>query len=235
MSGVATWRDYQEEAAKFFRKIGLSAETDVRLHGVRTFHDVDVVVRSHHLGFETLWLVECKQWNSPITKLHVLALREIVSDVGADRGIILAESGFQSGALEAARLTNVRTTSLAELRISASDDIGRARLRELQDRISSCRERYFSLGKEFRIEQGLRREVLMHYGYSGDEVLRAARHAVNSALTGSAPDQFEAILMMGRPKLFASTTNPIEVADFVDNIISDLEKKLDAAESALEG
>jgi hypothetical protein len=37
----------------------------------------------------------------------VLALRQIVTDVGADRGILLSEKGFQSGAVEAATLTNV--------------------------------------------------------------------------------------------------------------------------------
>lgn len=77
------WREYQEETAEFFRSLGLTAETDVTLTGVRTTHDVDVVVRSKHVGFEVLWLVECKHWKSPVTKLHVLGLREIVSDLGA--------------------------------------------------------------------------------------------------------------------------------------------------------
>jgi hypothetical protein len=46
-------------------------------------------------------------WKSRISKAHVLVLREIVSDIGADRGILLAEHGAQSGAREAAVLTNV--------------------------------------------------------------------------------------------------------------------------------
>lgn len=49
------WKEYQEEAAEFFRSLGLTAETDVTLTGVRTTHDVDVVVRSKHVGFEVLW------------------------------------------------------------------------------------------------------------------------------------------------------------------------------------
>ena len=75
---------------------------------MRTTHDVDVVVRSKHVGFEILWLVECKHWKTSVSKLHVLGLREIVADTGADRGIALSESGFQSGAVEAANLTNVQ-------------------------------------------------------------------------------------------------------------------------------
>jgi len=82
------WRGYQEEAAELFRSLGLDASTNVSIAGVRTTHDVDVLVRSHHAGFDVLWLVECKLWKTPISKLHVLALREIVADTGADRGIL---------------------------------------------------------------------------------------------------------------------------------------------------
>lgn len=66
---------------------------------------MDVVVRSKHVGYEVLWLLACKHWKSPVTKLHVLRLREIVNDLGADRGILLCEAGFQTGAIEAANLT----------------------------------------------------------------------------------------------------------------------------------
>src|SRR5439155_25089010 len=72
------WKDYQEEAAEFFRKLGLEAQTDVKVKGVRTTHDIDVLVKSHHAGFDITWIVECKQWKSKVSKLHVLALREIV-------------------------------------------------------------------------------------------------------------------------------------------------------------
>lgn len=128
---MAEWSDYQEEVAKFFRSIGLQADTDVTLNGARTSHDIDVVVRTNHVGFDLLWLIECKHWKRAISKLHVIALREIVSDLGADRGILMSESGFQSGAQEAARLTNVQLTSLAELTVTARDALGRAQETEL--------------------------------------------------------------------------------------------------------
>jgi hypothetical protein len=80
---MTDWNDYQEETAEFFRSIGLEANPNVTINGVRTSHDVDVVLRSNHFGFDLLWLVECKHWKTPVSKLHVLALREIVSDTGA--------------------------------------------------------------------------------------------------------------------------------------------------------
>ena len=114
---METWRQYQEVVAEFFRGLGFEAQTDATLQGVRTSHDIDVAVSSTHAGFDLLWLVECKKWKTRVSKLHVLALREIVHDIGADRGIILSESGFQRGAIEAATLSNVQLTSLSDLTI----------------------------------------------------------------------------------------------------------------------
>src|SRR5262245_31943731 len=116
---IPAWRSYQEEAADFFRSLGQEAVTDAKIKGARTEHDVDVLVTIDLASFKIKWLVECKHWKTSVTKLHVLALREIVSDVGADRGIILCEAGFQSGAIEAANLTNVQVSSLAKLSASS--------------------------------------------------------------------------------------------------------------------
>ncbi len=79
------WKGYQEETAEFFRSLGLSASTDVTLRGVRTSHDVDVLVTIDVAGFSVKWIVECKHWKDAVNKLHVIALREIVADLGADR------------------------------------------------------------------------------------------------------------------------------------------------------
>jgi len=148
---ATTWQEYQKEAAEFFRSIGLEATTDHIVQGVRTKHAIDVDVRSHHVGFDIVWIVECKHWNTPVSKLHVLALREIVADLGADRGILLCEAGFQSGALEAATLTNVHLTSLATLQGTASAEVTAMRVRELYDRIESCRARYWDIPKEVSV------------------------------------------------------------------------------------
>src|SRR5437773_4481852 len=104
---MSEWVEYQEKVAEFFRYLGLKSETNVVIKGVRASHNVDVVVRSKHAGIPIMWLVECKDWSTRVTKEKVLALRTIVDDTGADRGFIMAESGYQSGALEAARLTNI--------------------------------------------------------------------------------------------------------------------------------
>jgi hypothetical protein len=80
LGSMADWSEYQEEVAQFFRDLGLTAETNATIEGVRTSHEIDVVVRSKHVGIPIMWLVECKHWQSPIPKEKVLALRSIVDD-----------------------------------------------------------------------------------------------------------------------------------------------------------
>jgi restriction system protein len=226
------WKDYQEEAAALFRSMGLDAATNVTLQGVRTKHDVDVVVKSHYAGFDVTWLVECKHWKTPVTKLHVLALREIVSDVGADRGILLCEAGFQSGAIEAANLTNVQVTSLEKVRVTAGADISAMRLRELYDRLEVCRVQYWDLPKDHRIEHGLRSDV-MEWGYSGARVLELCGDLVTRAFRGVYPFQSETLasfIAFGKDKQYAS---PEEVISIVTPMVEELEQKLSKAIAAL--
>ena len=223
---IKAWKEYQEEAARYFRALGLEAVTDATVQGVRTSHDVDVLVKSHHAGFDITWIVECKNWKTPVSKLHVLALREIASDIGADRGILLSESGYQSGAREAANLTNVQVTSLAELRHSAGDSITAMRLRELYDRVGVCKDRYWDIPKEERIKYGIRSEVGVAE-YSGARVVDMCMDLLTRAFRGVYPfttEDIQVFVLFGRDKQFESSA---EVVGIVEEHISVLEEKLD--------
>jgi restriction system protein len=223
MSG--SWNDYQEEACSFFRSLGLSASTNVALRGVRTSHNVDVLVKSSHLGFDVTWIVECKQWKTPVTKLHVLALREIVSDTGADRGILLCEAGFQSGATEAANLTNVQVTSLAALTASTRTDILAMRLRELYDRVEMCNELYWNIPKDVRIEKGLRAEV-GEMGYSGARVVDACRDVLSRAFRGRYPIESRDAASMILADFPDTLDSPEQVVQALEPLVADLEGRL---------
>lgn len=223
---MKAWQQYQEEAASYFRSLGLDATTDVTITGVRTSHDVDVLVKSRHVGFDITWIVECKHWASPVSKLHVLALREIVADIGADRGILLSESGFQSGAIEAANLTNVQVTSINQMRETAGESINAMRLRELFDRVGICKDRYWEIPKEERIRVGLRFDLDEH-DYSGAKVVEFCTDLLTRAFRGVYPFQgetIEAIIRFGRDKYFQS---PAEVIAVVEEQVAELERRLD--------
>lgn len=226
------WRDYQEEAAEFFRSLGLKATTDASVPGVRTTHDIDVLVELEVAGFQAVWLVECKCWKTPVSKLHVLALREIVSDIGADRGIILCETGFQSGAVEAASLTNVRVGSLSSFAASSAEAVNSVRLRDLYDRTEVCREKYWDIPKDVRIEKGLRFDVgdamaLTAPMYSGARVVDAASQILAYAFRGIYPIELETLHRHIADSQFpARFESAGAVVAALEPIISDLETRL---------
>jgi hypothetical protein len=218
------WAEYQENAAAYFRSLGLDAVTNARVTGVRTNHEIDVLVRSHHVGFAITWLVECKNWKTPVTKLHVLALREIVADVGADRGILLCEVGFQSGAREAANLTNVQLTSIKEMQVVASDTILSMRMRELFDRVSINRDRYWAISKDERITNGFRYEV-GEPGFSAINCIELCATMLTHAFRGVYPfklETIEAFVRFGPDKEFK---NAAEVVGFTESAMTELDKK----------
>lgn len=109
------WRAYQEATAEVFRRLGCNARVDYRAKGVRSDHDIDVYATFIRSGILCSWVIECKLWKTRVTKEKVLALKSAIEDLGADRGIIVSEKGFQKGARNAARGTNITlVTSLDE-------------------------------------------------------------------------------------------------------------------------
>lgn len=123
------WRAYQNEVAAFFRRQGCNAEVEKIVQGVRAKHEVDVHVKFYRSGIECTWVVECKLWKTKVPKEKVMALKSIVDDVGADRGIIVSEKGFQSGALDAVRDTNITlVTSIEEFERTASTNSNEEKL-----------------------------------------------------------------------------------------------------------
>jgi Restriction endonuclease len=138
---VATWREYEEQAAQFFRDLGMQAETNKEIEGARGKHHVDVLVTLERIGITQTWIIECKCWRRRVDKLHVLGLASIVSDTGADRGFLLTEVGFQSGAIRAARTSNITLTGLEDLRATAAEELAEVGLGDARRRIALLRAR----------------------------------------------------------------------------------------------
>ena len=213
------------------------------MEGVRTVHNVDVVVRSKHAGIDQLWLIECKKWNKAVSKDTVLTLRSILNDTGADRGFMMAENGYQSGTVEAARLTNITLTSIADLKAALSEEIGIAMLRSIIERVDSCRDRYWEMSKEDRIALGLRPDVFAN-GYSSTQVMDAVDATARQALHRGLPlkyDQQRAALVANTGGLDlecgtddkGAITNISALCEVLESEIGELEDRLEQAESVI--
>ena len=137
---LPAWSAYQERVAEFFRGLGLGSRTNVKVVGARASHDVDVLVEFTSAGIPITWVIECKAWKRAIPKERVLVLAGVVDDIGADRGIIVAESGFQGGAVRAAQHSNVTLTSLEDLLSNTEVERAQAEVSGCVGRISALHE-----------------------------------------------------------------------------------------------
>jgi hypothetical protein len=123
------WEQYQHQAAGLLRELGFSAEVDASLTEANgTVNAIDVAARRTVAGVELLWIVECKYWKRRVSIEKVDALWSRVLKLGADRGLLMSESGFQSGAIRTAKEKNITLTSLDDLRANAADEILAARV-----------------------------------------------------------------------------------------------------------
>lgn len=221
---MTDWREYQEKAAQLFRELGFSAEIEAAVQGARATNKVDVLATYDHAGVKMTWAVECKYWNTRVPKEKVWAFRSVLHDIGADRGVLLAEKGYQKGALDAAQYSAMTLTLLDGLRQLASSTLAEQRLLAIPKRISQAYLRYWLLPKDFRIERGLRPDR-GEYGYSGGTVLNALENLVTSALAGLLPPENMSLLI--------PVYTREEAATWGEDALTVLEAKLEAAEQEM--
>ena len=186
---IPKWKAYQIDTAEFFKKLGLKAIVEHNVEGARGVHQIDVYVEGDIHGIPFIWIVECKAWNSNVPKEKVLALSSIINDIGADRGFLLSEKGFQSGAIRVAEKSNITLTSIDDLNQSIQIDsiIGRLswRLQKANLRLRKFRKEFFNddyfppmtkeLGELFVLESVLADALKNEYPF-----IYQAGHKINS-------------------------------------------------------
>ncbi|WP_228145941.1 restriction endonuclease [Acinetobacter terrae] len=170
MNSNRDWFNFQEDIAQHFRSLGVNAVTNKTIQGVRTEHNVDIYVTSKYLGTNIKWIVEAKHWQTKIPKEKVLALRTIVDDIGADKGFIISQVGFQSGAIEAIKNTNIQLYTFDELILSTKSYVQNEVLETYIRRARLLKIRYFAHKKRIRKDYGLRGELGEVASFSGGMV-----------------------------------------------------------------
>lgn len=167
-----SWKNYEEQTAEFFRSLNCHVGLGATIEGARGKHKIDVWVGFTRFGIETKWVVDCKFWRKPVTKEKVLALIKVVEDVGADRGFLVSQKGFQSGAIRAAEHTNVTLTSLEELKETAQNDLILSALHTLETRAIRVRSGLHELYRSERTGPGSITSKLLP-GVDGHAVMHA--------------------------------------------------------------
>lgn len=127
----ATWKELQDYVALFLNQSGYRAVSPCTIDTVRGKVEVDVLVESPDELVKRI-VCECKFWNSSVPKEKVHAFRTVVQDSGASLGLLISQAGFQSGAIEAANLSNVRLMTWNEFTDIIADKWTLTRLKPLK-------------------------------------------------------------------------------------------------------
>ncbi|MEK6327994.1 MAG: restriction endonuclease [Actinomycetota bacterium] len=222
---IVDWREYQEEAGSFFRSLGMDAVVEESIKGARSSHDVDVAVRFTAFGVQQLWVVECKLWKEAVDKSQVLVLKGVLDDIGADRGFLLSESSFQSGAVTAARMSRITLTNLADLHLNAEEDLQAARWDELYRRLVRVRDQIHEL--TVVTDRGkLASGSILHPGVDSEEYFRRIGsasfldHALERARLGKFPTAYGG----------DADANEMYVATDMAGLLDGVERELSAIE-----
>lgn len=76
---------------------------NVILQGKRTSHQIDVYWEFEHGGIPFRCVIQAKDWASKVKKSDMLAFAMIIQDLpSGTRGVFVAKSGYQKGAIEVA-------------------------------------------------------------------------------------------------------------------------------------
>jgi len=108
------WQHLQQRVATILHECGLQAETPKALETVRGRVEVDVYAVDPASSPPSVYLCECKLWSRNVPQAEVLAFRSVVGDVGAHHGLFISAHGFQQGAYEVVRGTNVTLVNWPE-------------------------------------------------------------------------------------------------------------------------
>ena len=103
----ADWRDLQQRVAVILAECGLVAEVGRSVRLARGTVEIDVYATDPTTTPPAMYLCQCKRWRSRVPQAEVQAFRTVVSDSGAHLGLFVSAAGFQAGAFEVVRHTNV--------------------------------------------------------------------------------------------------------------------------------
>lgn len=104
------WVDLQNKVAIVLGRCGYDVQTPKVLSGPRGDVEVDVYAKK---DYQTI-ICECKYWDRAIPQSVVHGFRTIINDLGANNGLIIAKSGFQSGAIKTSHYTNISLLDWSE-------------------------------------------------------------------------------------------------------------------------
>jgi restriction system protein len=114
-----TPKDYEEAVAAIAKSMNLGlVGWEVKhldpVEGLDGTYIMDVTARFQLAGMDFLILFECKRHKDPVKRSDVQVLLTKLQSTGAQKGVVVAATGFQSGALEFAQAHGIACVRLVD-------------------------------------------------------------------------------------------------------------------------
>jgi hypothetical protein len=114
-SEPTSWQDLQNKVGQLFDEIGCTVRISERVSLVRGHKEIDVLATDSETAPSSIYAIECKNWSNRVPQEIAHSFRTVVSDLGAHHGFIVSREGFQAGAYEVVKNTNISLLTFTEL------------------------------------------------------------------------------------------------------------------------
>lgn len=113
---IIDWKDLQQKVADLFIEMDYETEVSIKVKlAGRGKKEIDVFVRDTMASVNQVYLIECKFWNFNVHQDVIHSFKTIMEETGANTGFVISKIGFQKGAYQAARYTNIHLLTFEEL------------------------------------------------------------------------------------------------------------------------
>jgi len=109
-----SWQALQTEVGRILSECGFAVEVEKKIGSARGAVELDVYAEETIRGRRYAIACECKYWKSRIPQAVIHGFRTVVQEIGANVGYIISMEGFQSGAVAASELTNLKLVTWQE-------------------------------------------------------------------------------------------------------------------------
>jgi restriction system protein len=108
------WRELQNKVDWIFNCVGLSSQKVFKVDTPRGKIELDVYAIDPSSVDQIRYVVECKNWNNRIPQTVVHSFTTVMQETGANIGYIISKKGFQKGAIDYTKSTNIRLWTFNE-------------------------------------------------------------------------------------------------------------------------
>jgi len=101
------WRGLQDRVSQILNECGLTAQVGVNIQTARGQVEIDVYATDPTTSPSAIYLCECKRWTTCVPQAEVQTFRTIANDIGTHFGLFISSAGFQTGAFDVVKHTNI--------------------------------------------------------------------------------------------------------------------------------